>query len=74
MCIWSVAIGTDHWFTLKSPDDINGLPLGGSKVGRKLIYRRTGLWRSCTIGLAPKSKNSTDLVHFGEYDLFFNKI
>lgn len=64
-CIWSVAIGTDHWFTLESPDN-HGLPLGGAKVGRRLIYRRTGLWRSCTVGLEPKPKNSTNFERYDE--------
>ncbi|XP_070170472.1 voltage-dependent calcium channel gamma-5 subunit isoform X2 [Polyergus mexicanus] len=66
LCIWSVAIGTDHWFAIKSPDD-QGLPLGGTdKVGRRLIYKHTGLWRSCITGLIPESENSTNLVQYKE--------
>lgn len=69
-----MALGTDYWFTLKSPDD-QGLSLGGAgKVGRKLIYKHTGLWRSCIIGWAPESKNSSNLIHYGKCDLFFHKI
>ncbi|XP_072764343.1 transmembrane protein 114 [Anoplolepis gracilipes] len=64
ICIWSVAIGTDYWFTLESPDN-QGLPLGGAgKIGRRLIYKHTGLWRSCIIGLMPKLENSTNLAHY----------
>ncbi|KAM0730421.1 Voltage-dependent calcium channel gamma-5 subunit [Formica fusca] len=65
LCIWSVAIGTDHWFAIKSPDD-QGLPLGGDKVGRRLIYKHTGLWRSCITGLMPVSENSTNLTQYKE--------
>ncbi|XP_029659249.1 uncharacterized protein LOC115233125 isoform X3 [Formica exsecta] len=65
LCIWSVAIGTDHWFAVKSPDD-QGLPLGGDKVGRRLIYKHTGLWRSCITGLMPVSENSTNLTQYKE--------
>ncbi|XP_071574621.1 uncharacterized protein [Temnothorax nylanderi] len=65
VCIWSVAIGADHWFILKSPNN-QGLPLGGNKVGRKLIYKHVGLWRNCIDGLEPKPENSTNLVHYNE--------
>ncbi|XP_024876785.1 uncharacterized protein LOC112457762 [Temnothorax curvispinosus] len=69
VCIWSVAIGADHWFILKSPNN-QGLPLGGNKIGRKLIYKHVGLWRNCIDGLEPKSENSTNLVHYSKCDLF----
>ncbi|KAH0952074.1 hypothetical protein HN011_008386 [Eciton burchellii] len=62
--VWSVAIGTDHWYTLKSPDD-KGLPLGGiANAGKKLIYKHMGLWKGCITGLTPESANSTNLVPF----------
>ncbi|KAK2578786.1 hypothetical protein KPH14_008889 [Odynerus spinipes] len=65
-CIWAVAIGTDHWFTIKSPDD-EGLPLGDSgATGRRLIYKHMGLWRGCVNGLIPKISNSTELVPYRE--------
>ncbi|XP_026670468.1 transmembrane protein 114 [Ceratina calcarata] len=65
VCIWSVAIGTDHWFTLESPTE-DGLPLGDPSKGRKLIYKHMGLWRGCVYGLEPKPENSTALVPFKE--------
>jgi len=65
-CVWSVAIGTDHWYTLKSPDD-KGLPLGGiANTGRRLIYKHMGLWKGCITGLTPESENSTNLVPYGK--------
>lgn len=76
ICIWSVAIGTDHWFSIRSPDD-QGLPLGGAgKAGRRLLYKHAGLWRSCIEGLVPESEISPKLVKYGEYDLLliFHKI
>ncbi|XP_050449910.1 transmembrane protein 114-like isoform X4 [Cataglyphis hispanica] len=64
ICIWSVAIGTDHWFSIRSPND-QGLPLGGAgKVGRRLLYKHTGLWRSCINGLVPESETSPKLVEY----------
>lgn len=66
ICIWSVAIGTDHWFTLESPDD-KGLPLGGAgKIGRRLIYKHMGLWRGCIIGLVPETDNATNMIPYKE--------
>ncbi|XP_050449911.1 uncharacterized protein LOC126850699 isoform X5 [Cataglyphis hispanica] len=68
ICIWSVAIGTDHWFSIRSPND-QGLPLGGAgKVGRRLLYKHTGLWRSCINGLVPESETSPKLVEYNECD------
>ncbi|XP_011141229.1 transmembrane protein 114 [Harpegnathos saltator] len=65
-CIWSVAIGTDHWYAVEAPDD-QGLPLGGAgKPGRRLLYKHMGLWRGCTSGLVPESVNSTNLVPYQE--------
>ncbi|KAL6446748.1 hypothetical protein ACFW04_001286 [Cataglyphis niger] len=64
--IWSVAIGTDHWFSIRSPDD-QGLPLGDAGiVGRRLLYKHTGLWRSCIDGLVPESEISPKLVKYKE--------
>lgn len=66
VCIWSVAIGTDHWYTLESPND-QGLPLGGAgKPGRKLLYKHIGLWRACISGLVPESVNSTVSIPYSE--------
>ncbi|XP_012226053.2 transmembrane protein 114 [Linepithema humile] len=66
ICIWSVAIGTDHWFTLESPDD-QGLPLGGAgKKGRRLIYKHMGLWRGCITGLVPEADNLTNIISYKE--------
>ncbi|EZA57420.1 hypothetical protein DMN91_008716 [Ooceraea biroi] len=65
-CVWSVAIGTDYWYIIKSPDD-KGLPLEGiDNIGRRLIYKHMGLWKGCITGLKPESKNSTNLVHYEE--------
>ncbi|KAL2751378.1 transmembrane protein 114 [Vespula maculifrons] len=65
-CIWAVAIGTDHWFTVKAPND-EGLPLGDSgESGRRLIYKHMGLWRGCVSGLIPNAKNSSKLVPYSE--------
>lgn len=65
-CIWAVAIGTDHWFTIEAPDN-EGLPLGDSgATGRRLIYKHMGLWRGCVNGLIPKIINSTELVPYRE--------
>ncbi|XP_043251900.1 transmembrane protein 114 [Colletes gigas] len=59
VCIWSVAIGTDHWFTLQAPGE-GGLPLGDAgRPGRRLIYKHMGLWRGCTHGIEPGPGNST---------------
>lgn len=66
VCIWSVAIGTDHWFTLKSPDDQDLLLESSDKVDRKLIYKHVGLWRSCITGLVPTSENFTNLTYYNE--------
>lgn len=65
VCIWSVAIGTDHWFTIEAPDK-NGLPIGDPAKGRRLIYKNMGLWRGCVQGIVPESENSTKLVPFGK--------
>lgn len=65
-CIWSVAIGTDHWYGVEAPND-QGLPLGGAgKAGRRLLYKHMGLWRGCIDGLVPESENSTELVPYSE--------
>lgn len=65
-----MAIGTDHWFMLKSPNN-DGLPLrDNNKIGRRLLYKYVGLWRSCVIGLAPKPEISTNFVSYSKYDLF----
>lgn len=68
VCIWSVAIGTDHWFTIEAPDK-NGLPIGDPAKGRRLIYKNMGLWRGCVQGIAPESENSTKLIPFGKSSL-----
>ncbi|XP_036139090.1 uncharacterized protein LOC105835075 isoform X2 [Monomorium pharaonis] len=65
VCIWSVAIGTDYWFTLKSPDNQGLLLKSDDKVRRILLYKHVGLWRSCIMGLTSKSENST-LVQYYE--------
>lgn len=65
VCIWSVAIGTDYWFTIEAPDK-NGLPIGDPAKGRRLIYKNMGLWRGCVQGIVPESENSTKLVPFGK--------
>ncbi|XP_029032742.1 transmembrane protein 114 [Osmia bicornis bicornis] len=66
VCIWAVAIGTDHWFTVEAPDE-TGLPLGDAgKAGRRLIYKHMGLWRGCIRGVAPESVNSTVMVPYKE--------
>ncbi|OAD62579.1 hypothetical protein WN48_06957 [Eufriesea mexicana] len=65
VCIWLVAIGTDHWFTVESPDK-EGLPLGGLSKGKRLIYRHSGLWKGCVEGLAPNSENSTEMIPFSK--------
>ncbi|XP_053972512.1 transmembrane protein 114 [Hylaeus volcanicus] len=66
VCVWSVAIGTNHWFTIKAPNE-EGLPLGDAgKAGRKLIYKQMGLWSSCTHGLAPESVNSSTMIPYKE--------
>ncbi|XP_014478820.1 PREDICTED: uncharacterized protein LOC106746561 isoform X2 [Dinoponera quadriceps] len=65
-CLWSIAIGTDHWYGLQAPDD-KGLPLGGAgKAGRRLVYKHMGLWRGCITGLMPEAENSTNLVTYKE--------
>ncbi|XP_011865924.1 PREDICTED: transmembrane protein 114 [Vollenhovia emeryi] len=69
VCIWSVAIGTDHWFILKSPNN-DGLPLRSDTNGRRLIYKHAGLWRSCITGLAPNPENVTYLVPYNECKYF----
>lgn len=68
VCIWSVAIGTDHWFTIEAPDK-NGLPIGDPAKGKRLIYKNMGLWRGCIQGIAPESENSTKLIPFGKSSL-----
>lgn len=69
MFVWSIAIGTDYWYVIESPDD-NGLPLGGPKnIGKRLIYQHMGLWKGCTTGLEAKPANSTNLVPYGKYNL-----
>lgn len=65
VCIWSIAIGTDHWFTVESPDE-DGLPLGDPSKGRRLIYKHMGLWRGCIRGIEPKSENSTEMIPFSK--------
>lgn len=67
VCIWAVAIGTDHWFTVQSPSD-QGLPLGDAgKAGRRLVYKNVGLWRACVAGLLPAGSNSTNLVPYCKF-------
>lgn len=68
VCIWSVAIGTNHWFTIEAPDK-NGLPIGDPAKGKRLIYKNMGLWRGCIQGIAPESENSTKLIPFGKSSL-----
>ncbi|XP_020295910.1 uncharacterized protein LOC109860904, partial [Pseudomyrmex gracilis] len=65
ICIWSVAIGTDHWFALESPDE-NGVPLGGASSAKRLLYKHAGLWKSCITGLTSEFENSTNLVRYSE--------
>ncbi|XP_046736132.1 uncharacterized protein LOC124405351 [Diprion similis] len=51
VCIWAIAIGTDHWFLVSAPNQITGLPLNpGDNKGRVLLYRHQGLWGACTHG------------------------
>ncbi|KAL0116819.1 hypothetical protein PUN28_010027 [Cardiocondyla obscurior] len=64
ICIWTVAMSTNHWFMLQSPDD-QGLPMEGrDEVGKRLIYKCVGLWRSCINGLEPSPENSTYLIKY----------
>lgn len=72
VCIWSVAIGTDYWFTIEAPDK-NGLPIGDPAKGRRLIYKNMGLWKGCVQGITPESENSTKLVPFGKSFIEENK-
>ncbi|XP_043599318.1 uncharacterized protein LOC122575034 isoform X2 [Bombus pyrosoma] len=65
VCIWSIAIGTDHWFTVEAPDE-GGLPLGDPSKGRRLIYKHMGLWRGCVEGTKPQSENSTEMIPYKE--------
>ncbi|XP_033197793.1 transmembrane protein 114 [Bombus vancouverensis nearcticus] len=65
VCIWSIAIGTDHWFTVEAPDE-GGLPLGDPSKGRRLIYKHMGLWRGCVEGTMPQSENSTEMIPYKE--------
>lgn len=60
VCLWSIAIGTDHWFTVESPDK-EGLPVGDPAKGRRLVYKHVGLWRGCTYEIKTKSENSTEV-------------
>lgn len=70
VCIWAIAIGTDHWFTVEAPDE-TGLPLGDAgKAGRRLIYKHMGLWRGCIRGVAPESVNSTVMVPYSKWIKF----
>lgn len=70
VCIWSIAIGTDHWFTIESPDD-SGLPLeNAKKTGRRMLYRHIGLWKNCITGLEPELENSTNLIQYSKYFFF----
>ncbi|XP_050489503.1 uncharacterized protein LOC126873060 [Bombus huntii] len=65
VCIWSIAIGTDHWFTVEAPNE-GGLPLGDPSKGRRLIYKHMGLWRGCVEGTMPQSENSTEMIPYKE--------
>lgn len=65
VCIWSIAIGTDHWFTVEAPDE-GGLPLGDPSKGRRLIYKHMGLWRGCVEGTMPHSENSTEMIPYSK--------
>ncbi|XP_076303130.1 transmembrane protein 114-like [Lasioglossum baleicum] len=72
VCIWLVAIGTDHWFAIDSPSK-EGLPIGDPAKGRRLIHKHMGLWSGCVEGILPKSQNSTEMIPFKEcknLDLF----
>ncbi|KAK0162251.1 hypothetical protein PV327_008603 [Microctonus hyperodae] len=62
VCVWIVAICTDNWYTVSSPDSQpNGLFLKGEeKNGRTLIYRNQGLWRECVKGMEQLTENITD--------------
>ncbi|XP_012269031.2 uncharacterized protein LOC105693579 isoform X2 [Athalia rosae] len=67
VCVWAIAIGTDHWFTVQAPDYIQGLPLGDAEnTGRMLLFRHQGLWRECTTGLEPAGVNSTQMIPYTE--------
>lgn len=47
ICIWAVAIGTDHWFSVEAPDD-QGLPMKDRGIpNRRLLKKNVGLWRTC---------------------------
>lgn len=65
VCIWSIAIGTDHWFIVEAPDE-GGLPLGDPSKGRRLIYKHMGLWRGCVEGTMPQSENSTEMIPYSK--------
>ncbi|XP_076764774.1 uncharacterized protein LOC143431723 [Xylocopa sonorina] len=67
VCLWSIAIGTNHWFTVESPTK-EGLPVGDPSKGRRLVYKHMGLWRGCVYGTKPitKADNSTEVVEYKE--------
>ncbi|XP_046466750.1 transmembrane protein 114 [Neodiprion pinetum] len=56
VCIWAIAIGTDHWFLVSAPDQTEGLPLNPDDNKRRvLLYRYQGLWGACTYGRENKT-------------------
>lgn len=73
-CVWCVAICTDHWYNVRSPDSQpNGLLLKGVEMpGRTLVYRNQGLWRDCIEGYELKQNNSTSgLVSYCEFNFVY---
>lgn len=69
VCIWAVAICTDHWYTVESPiSEPKGLLLRNTdKKGRTLVYRNQGLWRDCITGFeTPPDNNTGELIFYRE--------
>ncbi|XP_057317963.1 uncharacterized protein LOC130662976 [Microplitis mediator] len=66
VCIWAVAICTDHWYTVESPiSEPKGLLLRNTdKNGRTLVYRNQGLWRDCITGFETPPDNKTGELKF----------
>lgn len=67
VCIWAIAIGTNHWFTVDASSTDNGLPLGDAESkGRRLLYRYQGLWGGCETGLEPSGTNKSNMIKYTE--------
>ena len=61
ICIWAIAIGTDHWFTVESPTP-DGVPVKDKKDPlMRLIKKNVGLWRTCLKYKIPTNGTSTEM-------------